>query len=70
MVVARLLQQGHRVRCLLRDPARSQRLKGLEYARRLIDSAKIRLGTFPLPVECDGDEETYGNLSADQTRKV
>ena len=31
------------------DFATRVRLKGLEYARRLIDSARIRIGTFSLP---------------------
>jgi sugar phosphate isomerase/epimerase len=35
------------------------RLKGMAYARRLLDSAKIRIGTFPLPVEWDADDETF-----------
>ena len=35
------------------------RLKGLPYARRLIDSAKIRVGTFALPVQWDVDDETF-----------
>ena len=35
------------------------RLKGMPYARRLIDSAKIRVGTFPLPLEWDTDDETF-----------
>lgn len=35
------------------------RLKGLPYAKRLIQSAKIRIGTFALPVEWDTDDETF-----------
>ena len=35
------------------------RLKGMPYARRLIDSAKLRIGTFQLPVEWDADDETF-----------
>jgi sugar phosphate isomerase/epimerase len=35
------------------------RLKGMEYARRLIQSAGIRVGTFPLPLEWDADDETF-----------
>jgi sugar phosphate isomerase/epimerase len=35
------------------------RLKGMDYARRLFESAKIKLGTFPLPVDWDADEETF-----------
>jgi sugar phosphate isomerase/epimerase len=39
--------------------AARMRLKGMAYARRLIDSAKIRVGTFTLPMEWDGDDETF-----------
>jgi sugar phosphate isomerase/epimerase len=35
------------------------RLKGMPYARRLIQSANIRVGTFPLPLEWDADDETF-----------
>jgi sugar phosphate isomerase/epimerase len=35
------------------------RLKGMPYARRLIDSAKIRIGTFALPLEWDVDDESF-----------
>jgi sugar phosphate isomerase/epimerase len=35
------------------------RLKGMPYARRLIDSAKIRVGTFALPMEWDTDDESF-----------
>jgi sugar phosphate isomerase/epimerase len=35
------------------------RLKGMAYARRLIDSARIRVGTFPLPMEWDTDDESF-----------
>jgi sugar phosphate isomerase/epimerase len=35
------------------------RLKGMPYARRLIQSANIRIGTFPLPLEWDTDDETF-----------
>jgi sugar phosphate isomerase/epimerase len=41
------------------DFATRVRLKGLPYARRLIDSAKIRIGTFQLPIDCDTDDETF-----------
>ncbi|MGA2799551.1 MAG: sugar phosphate isomerase/epimerase family protein [Thermoguttaceae bacterium] len=41
------------------DFATRVRLKGLPYARRLIDSARIRVGTFQLPIDCDTDEETF-----------
>ncbi len=33
--------------------------KGMPYARRLIDSAKIRLGTFPLPLDWDTDDDLF-----------
>jgi sugar phosphate isomerase/epimerase len=36
------------------------RLKGMPYAQRLIRSAKIRIGTFPLPVDWEADDETFG----------
>ncbi|MBN2579353.1 MAG: TIM barrel protein [Pirellulales bacterium] len=35
------------------------RLKGLPYARRLIDSARIRIGTFSLPLDWEADEELF-----------
>ncbi len=35
------------------------RLKGMAYAKRLIQSAKIRVGTFPLPVAWDADDESF-----------
>jgi sugar phosphate isomerase/epimerase len=41
------------------DFATRVRLKGLPYARRLIDSARIRIGTFSLPIEWDSDDETF-----------
>ena len=41
------------------DFAARVRLKGLPYARRLIDSARIRIGTFQLPIDFDTDEETF-----------
>jgi sugar phosphate isomerase/epimerase len=37
------------------------RLKGMPYARRLIDSARIRIGTFSLPLEWEADDETFKN---------
>jgi sugar phosphate isomerase/epimerase len=33
--------------------------KGMPYARRLIDSAKIRVGTFPLPLDWDTDDDRF-----------
>jgi sugar phosphate isomerase/epimerase len=41
------------------DFATRVRLKGLPYARRLIDSAKIRVGTFRLPIDWDTDDEAF-----------
>ena len=41
------------------DFATRARLRGLPYARRLLDSAKIRLGQFSLPLEVEADEETF-----------
>ncbi len=35
------------------------RLKGVEYARRLFDSGKMKLGSFALPVDWEADEETF-----------
>lgn len=35
------------------------RLKGLPYAKRLIQSAKIRIGTFALPVDWEADDATF-----------
>jgi sugar phosphate isomerase/epimerase len=41
------------------DFATRVRLKGMPYARRLIQSANIRVGAFPLPLEWDTDDETF-----------
>jgi sugar phosphate isomerase/epimerase len=35
------------------------RRKGLDYARRLIDSAEIRIGTFALPFDWDVDDDAF-----------
>jgi len=35
------------------------KLKGMDYAKRLILSAQIRVGTFPLPLEWDADDESF-----------
>jgi sugar phosphate isomerase/epimerase len=35
------------------------RLKGMDYAKRLIQSAKIRVGTFALPLDWETDDETF-----------
>ena len=35
------------------------RLKGVEYARRLFDSGKMKLGSFALPLDWEADEETF-----------
>jgi sugar phosphate isomerase/epimerase len=37
------------------------RLKGMPYARRLLDSAKLRVGTFTLPLEWETDDESFQN---------
>lgn len=37
------------------------KLHGMPYARRLIDSAKLRIGTFALPIQLESDKETYAN---------
>jgi len=39
--------------------ATRSRLKGVEYARRLIDSAKLKIGSFALPLDWETDEETF-----------
>jgi sugar phosphate isomerase/epimerase len=41
------------------DFAARVRLKGLPYARRLIDSAKIRIGTFQMPIDWDTEDEIF-----------
>jgi sugar phosphate isomerase/epimerase len=40
------------------------KLHGLSYARRLLVSAKIRVGTFPLPLDWDVDDETFNRQLA------
>jgi sugar phosphate isomerase/epimerase len=35
------------------------RLKGLPYARRLIDSARLRIGTFALPINWDDEDDLF-----------
>ncbi len=35
------------------------KLHGMKYARRLIESARMRLGTFQLPLEWDVDDEPF-----------
>jgi sugar phosphate isomerase/epimerase len=35
------------------------RLKGMPYAKRLIESAKIRVGTFALPFDWDTDDDSF-----------
>jgi sugar phosphate isomerase/epimerase len=41
------------------DFATRVRLRGMPYARRLIDSAKIRLGTFQLPLNWETADEAF-----------
>jgi sugar phosphate isomerase/epimerase len=41
------------------DFATRARLRGMPYARRLIDSAKIRLGTFQLPLNWEAPDEVF-----------
>ncbi len=41
------------------DFATRANLKGMPYARRLIDSAKIRIGTFELPLAWDIDSDLF-----------
>jgi sugar phosphate isomerase/epimerase len=35
------------------------RLKGMPYAKRLLQSAQIRVGAFPLPLDWDADDDTF-----------
>jgi len=35
------------------------KLRGMPYARRLFDSAKIRVGRFPLPLDWEAEEEVF-----------
>jgi sugar phosphate isomerase/epimerase len=35
------------------------RLKGMPYAKRLIESAKMRIGTFSLPLELEADDDSF-----------
>jgi sugar phosphate isomerase/epimerase len=39
--------------------ATRSRLKGVEYARRLIDSAKLKIGSFALPLDWETDDDTF-----------
>ncbi len=39
--------------------ASQARLKGMPYARRLIQSAHLRVGTFALPLEWDADDDSF-----------
>jgi sugar phosphate isomerase/epimerase len=41
------------------DFATRVRLKGMAYARRLIDSAKIRIGAFALPVDWQASDDDF-----------
>ncbi len=41
------------------DFATRAKLRGMPYARRLIDSAKIDVGTFELPIAWDTDEDVF-----------
>jgi sugar phosphate isomerase/epimerase len=41
------------------DFATRAKLKGMPYARRLLDSAKIRIGSFALPVALEAEEDEY-----------
>jgi len=41
------------------DFATRVKLRGMPYARRLIDSAKIGVGTFELPIAWDTDEDVF-----------
>ena len=39
--------------------AHRAKVHGMPYARRLIDSAQIRTGTFELPLDCDTDDDAF-----------
>ena len=39
--------------------ANRAKVRGMPYARRLIHSAKIRIGTIPLPLEWDTDDDAF-----------
>jgi sugar phosphate isomerase/epimerase len=41
------------------DFATRARHRGMPYARRLIDSAKVRLGSFSLPMDWEADDEEF-----------
>jgi len=41
------------------DFANRAKLRGMDYARRLIDSARIRVGAFRLPTDWEADDETF-----------
>ena len=41
------------------EHASAVRLRGAEYARRLIESARIRIGFFPLPVDLGADDAEF-----------
>lgn len=41
------------------DFATTVRLKGVAYARRLLESARLRIGTFPLPFDGDADDAVF-----------
>lgn len=41
------------------DFANRAKLRGIDYARRLIDSAKIRVGTFQFPFSWESDEPVF-----------
>jgi sugar phosphate isomerase/epimerase len=43
----------------IQEFAARARLKGMPYAKRLIQSAGIRIGTFSLPLEWDTDDESF-----------
>jgi sugar phosphate isomerase/epimerase len=44
----------------MQEFAARARLKGMAYAKRLIQSANIRIGSFALPLEWDTDDESFG----------
>jgi sugar phosphate isomerase/epimerase len=39
--------------------AATAKLKGMPYAKRLLSSSKLRIGSFPLPIEWDTDDDRF-----------
>jgi sugar phosphate isomerase/epimerase len=43
----------------VRDFSEQVKTHGLPKARRLLDSSRLKIGTFALPLDCEADDETY-----------